>query len=78
MLSQNCLGLGATASLSERLLYSIGEKSSWSLSRIWSHDRQSEGFQSLIENLKRSITNGLTYIAKSLGGLILLFFSFSE
>ena len=71
MQSQNCLGLGATASLSEntmrlletgervyvtfrksrvpnvrttvslseRLLYSIGEKSIWPLSRIWSHDR---------------------------------------
>ena len=60
MLSQNCLGLGATASLSERLLYSIGEKSVRPLSRIWSHDRQPEGFQSLIENLKRSIPNGLT------------------
>ena len=41
MQSQNCLGLGATASLSERLLYSIGEKSVRPLSRVWSHDRQS-------------------------------------
>ena len=46
------LGLGATASLSERLLYSVGEKSVRPLSRVWSHDRQSEGFQSLIENSK--------------------------
>ncbi len=52
LLETECLGLRATVSLSERLLYSIGEKSSWPLSRIWSHDRQSEGFQSLIENLK--------------------------